>query len=710
MSITKKQPKKSKSVRTEATNVRAEVMPSTLNDENRSVQVVFATATPVRRFDWNNWREFEEILSMDPKHIRMGRADNGLPVFDNHSHYSGQRGQIGIAEEISFDVKSEEGSSTIRFSKKDLAEDVYNDVKDGIARGISVGYRVHEYELMNPDREEDELPMYRAIDWEPMEISFAPIQADHNSNVKRSGSNEVPEFSYSIKVRNFTKTNNTDKSNLMERSEIIALLEGRGVKVPENTTDDQLRKLLADNLAPEASNSGGDNKPNSGRTEEEIITQERERVDQIKKIATRFKLEESIATKHIQDGTSAEAFRNIAMDEWIENDPGNGTRGQTITLGDDKSATLKREAKVVALLQRSHPNLVVPGDGKRKGFDSEIITEANANYRSFSLLEMCRAALEERGIRTAGLDKFEIAKRAISSNTTDFPVVLGGVINQVLLSAYENQADTWSRFCVTGSVSDFRDHYRLRMGSLSNLDVVNEDGEFKNKSIGDAEKESIRAVTKGNIINLSRQMIINDDLGAFTRLAVALGRAAKRSVEADVYELLTSNSGNGPTMGDGNPLFHASHNNIAGTAGAPTVAIVDSMRQEMANQKDTTGHEFIDVRPSVALSPLSLGSALRVLNTSQYDPDASNKLQKPNIINGMFQDVVDSPRLTGNPWYIFADPMEHPVLEVAFLDGMQEPYLESREGFSVDGLEWKVRYDYGVGAIDWRGVIKNAGS
>ncbi len=120
-----------------------------------------------------------------------------------------------------------------------------------------------------------------------------------------------------------------------------------------------------------------------------------------------------------------------------------------------------------------------------------------------------------------------------------------------------------------GSVSDFCAHKRYRTGSFGDLDTVNELAEFKSKSIPDGEAASIAATTKGNIASISRQAIVNDDLGAFTSLATKLGRAARRSIEADVYALLALNSGAGPTMGDGNALFHSSHGNVAGTAADP---------------------------------------------------------------------------------------------------------------------------------------------
>ena len=78
-------------------------------------------------------------------------------------------------------------------------------------------------------------------------------------------------------------------------------------------------------------------------------------------------------------------------------------------------------------------------------------------------------------------------------------------------------------------------------------------------------------------------------------------------------------------------------------------------------------------------------------------------------MKGIFSDIVDTPRLKGTRRYLFANPSEAPVLEVAFLDGNSEPYLESENGFDVDGSRWKVRLDYGVAGIDYRGVVTNVG-
>ena len=189
-----------------------------------------------------------------------------------------------------------------------------------------------------------------------------------------------------------------------------------------------------------------------------------------------------------------------------------------------------------------------------------------------------------------------------------------------------------------------------------------------------------------------------------------LGRAAKRSIEASVYALLAENSGAGPLLSDGLALFHATHGNLVTSGAVPSIDTIEAARILMAQQRDVGGNDYLDLRPALWLGPMSLGGKARVVNTSVYDPDTANKLQRPNIVNGLFRDVIDSPRLTGNPWFIFADPNEAPVLEVAFLDGVQDPYLELQNGFDVDGARYKVRLDYGVAGIDYRGAAQNDGA
>jgi len=348
--------------------------------------------------------------------------------------------------------------------------------------------------------------------------------------------------------------------------------------------------------------------------------------------------------------------------------------------------------------------------GAAKDEKGHVQIRAGNPLKGAKLAELARMCLAQANIKVDSMDQMKIVAAAFTQSTSDFPVLLESVMHKTLQQAYAVAPDTWSRFCAIGSVSDFRAHNRYRVGSIGNLDSLNELGEFKNKTIPDGEKASITAGTKGNIINISRQIIVNDDLQALVTLTAMLGRAAKRSIEASVYAMLAENSGMGPLLSDGKALFHADHGNLVTSGAVPSIDTIEAARILMAQQLDVGGNDYLDLRPALWLGPMSLGGKARVVNTSVYDPDTANKLQRPNIVNGLFRDVIDSPRLTGNPWFVFADPNEAPVLEVAFLDGVQDPYLELQNGFDVDGARYKVRLDYGVAGIDYRGAVQNDGA
>lgn len=429
----------------------------------------------------------------------------------------------------------------------------------------------------------------------------------------------------------------------------------------------------------------------------EAVATERKRVSDINAVFEKFPQHQELANKCVLDGNcTVEDAQAKLLDQLGKDETPTGGGSVTIT-------ATGREQFVAdatdALIARAGKNSMFKGNTRK--------TPNPLN--GYTARELARLCAERAGVNTASMDPYSFVAAAFTQTTSDFPILLENAMHKVLQQAYATQLDTWRRFCAVGSVSDFRAHNRYRTGSIGNLDDLLESGEFKNKAIPDGEKAAITAGTKGNLINLTRQSIINDDLGAFLTLASALGRAANRTIEAGVYAELALNSGLGPTMSDSLTLFHANHGNI-GSGAALSVAALDADRVLMASQQDVGGNDYLDLRPSVLVLPVGLGGDARVINDAQYDPDTANKLQKPNKVRGLVNDIVDTPRLTGTRRYMFADPMVAPVLEVAFLDGNESPFLDSEEGFTMDGVRWKVRIDYGIAAIDYRGAVTDAGA
>lgn len=443
---------------------------------------------------------------------------------------------------------------------------------------------------------------------------------------------------------------------------------------------------------------------------DKAVTAERARVAGIRSLGAKHKLDAGFIDELVNGDTTLAQAREKILDKLAEGgDAANvGHTGPMRVTADARDKF--REGATNWLLVKAGVAPLIEAAAKARG---ETIKIDPGEFRGVRNVDLARESLANLGVNVTTRDPDAIVRDAmtargavITQTTSDFPVLFENAIHRTLQAAYATTPDTWSRFCGTGTVTDFRDHSRYLRGSFGALDAVNEAGEFKNKPIPDLAKEKIRASTKGNIINLSRQAIVNDDMEVFSGLAVDLGRAAKLTIEIDVYALINSN----PVMNDGLPLFHANHGNLAAQGAAPSVAAFDAIGVAMSQQKDISGNEYLEIEPAVLLVPRGLRGVAVTINGSEYDPDAVSKLQRPNVVKGMFKDIVGTPRLTGTAYYAFADKDVAPAIEVVFLNGVTEPFTDSQDGWRVDGVEWKVRHDYGVGAVNFRSAQKQPGA
>lgn len=344
--------------------------------------------------------------------------------------------------------------------------------------------------------------------------------------------------------------------------------------------------------------------------------------------------------------------------------------------------------------------------------DKAAVTARQGNpYLGMNTQDVARSCLEDAGINTRRMNRNDLITAAITTSTSDFPNIFENALHKSLVAGYELQKPKWPMFCDVGSLSDFRPHIRYNMGGVGDLEERLQNGEYRTLNLSDAERQTIQAIARGGILTITREMLINDDMGVFKKIAMWLGGASARTLDKAVFALFGLNSGGGPLMGDGKTLFHADHGNIAATAASPTVTSVEAMRVQMASQKAPGGEadDFIDATPEIWLGPLSLGGQARVVNNSTNDPDAENKLGRDNIVANLFSQIVDTPRLGGNAWYGLANPNVFPVIEVGFLDGVQTPQIEQKEAWSQAGMSWRVLFDFAVAATGYRGIVKNPG-
>lgn len=294
-------------------------------------------------------------------------------------------------------------------------------------------------------------------------------------------------------------------------------------------------------------------------------------------------------------------------------------------------------------------------------------------------------------------------------STSDFVEILANIANKSMLKGYMEAEETFHLWTAKGVVVDFKPQKRVDLNLFPALSEVPEGAEYKSGTIGE-RGETIQLATYGKMFAITRQAIINDDMNAFSRVPMRMGRAAKRTVGNLAYAVLTSNA----AMADGVALFHADHGNLAAAAAAPSVDSLDAARSAMAKQKDPDAHATaLNIRPKHFIVPVALEGKARVLMTAEKDPNASNpNSAKPNHVNGLAT-VVSDARLdaaSSTAWYLAADANMHDTIEVAYLNGNETPMIDQQDGWKVDGVEFKVRIDAGVKAIDFRGLYKNAGA
>lgn len=341
---------------------------------------------------------------------------------------------------------------------------------------------------------------------------------------------------------------------------------------------------------------------------------------------------------------------------------------------------------------------------------------AGNEYAGAGLQRICRAVLSRAGV--PHVDRLEgsalAAKVFATMGTSDFPLLLANTANKALRAAYEAAPSTWQTWAKQGEVSDFKSNSRLQLGSFNSLAVIPEGAEYKATSMSE-EGETIQAQTKGRYISLTRQMIINDDLGAFNDRAARLGFAARRTVNEDVYAKLAAN----PTMSDTGALFNSTavttaggHANLAGSGAAISVATIAAGEAAMALQKDKDLKTTLNLSPRFILVPRGKRVVAWEILNSPSDPASSNA-NKRNYAASLALEIISDAELdkaSATAWYLATDPMVAPLIEVAFLNGSDTPYTEEDVDFFTDAMLMKVRLDYGVAAIDWRAGWKNPGA
>jgi hypothetical protein len=439
---------------------------------------------------------------------------------------------------------------------------------------------------------------------------------------------------------------------------------------------------------------------------DEAVKAERLRATTIRTMAVPFKLEEKFVNAIIDEGVSVETARERILTKLAAQYEANPVNplNPTVTMTAD-ATDKRREGMEAAILFRGNP-----GDSK--------LRDAGREYAGLTLVDVARECLDAVGVKTRGMSRNEIARVALqgrygveqyfagigSMTTSDFPNILANVANKTLRQAYESAPRTFVPFCRQVSAADFKPINRVQLSDVPTLPKVNEKGEFHRTALSDS-KETYSLATFGEIVAITRKVIVNDDLQALTRVPAGLGQAAANLESDTVWAVITGN----PNMADTVALFHATHKNLNAT-NALALAALGIARAALRVQKAPKG-TILNLQPRYLIVPAALEQAadqliypinLAATAVTGVVPTWVQSLTK--IVEGRLDAVVT---VGVTNWFMAVDPSQIDTIEYCYLEGQQGVYIETRQGFDVDGVEIKARLDFAAGAIDFRGLSKN---
>ncbi|WP_419181986.1 ClpP-like prohead protease/major capsid protein fusion protein [Providencia rettgeri] len=332
----------------------------------------------------------------------------------------------------------------------------------------------------------------------------------------------------------------------------------------------------------------------------------------------------------------------------------------------------------------------------RAGYD-EI--QADNPYNCMTLRELARMSLADRGVGVASYNPMQMIAMAFTHTASDFGNILLDVANKSILQGWNEAEETFDLWTKKGQLSDFKTATRVGMGGFNSLRTVREGAEYKYVTTSD-KKETIALATYGELFSISRQAIINDDMSMLTDIPMKLGSAAKATIGDLVYLILTKNE---KMRSDNKPLFSADHGNTI--KGGMDVDTIGNGRTAMRKQKE--GERTLNIRPAFMLVPTALEiAAIQVVGSGSVKGADVNA----NIINPIrnIAEIITEPRLDINSdttWYM-TSAKGTDTIEVAYLNGVDTPYIDQQEGFTSDGVTTKVRIDAGVAPVDYRGLVR----
>lgn len=707
---------------------------TSIKDENeRIIEVSFSSEEPYKRSDIFT-EDWIEILGHQTNEVDLTRINNKAPVFYNHDR-TNKSNRIGVVETAW--LENNRGKAILKLSKRNEINDIWKDIQDGILCNVSVGYQINQKELINHNLNSTKQykannlpPTYRITSWTPLEISLVDIPADYTVGVGRT----IEDLNFINNQKKANMNNNLNNDNLNNSL-------NDDLETKNNSDNLENKSIETDNIKALANSLTKNNAVNKDFNKQ-LIKDEFTKLEQQRRLAIReiFKpFNNSISFNNnlsclyetclVDLNITSNDARTLLLNELGKNkEPINNNFSLDNNNNLFNNLNYKNDNLNYNKNSFNHNSRIELGLTQKEKFKNyaQEALEFKTGLRSkeelrqmqeqgindligYSLVELARLSLENANINTKHFNKQELVGRAFTNSSSDFPIILSNIADKAMLKGYEEAEEIFERFTSKGNLSDFKIHERFAVSGLNDLDKIVEGGKYKYDTL-DERKETIQLATYGKMFCITRQAIINDDLSVFSTIPQKMGRSVKRTIANHVFNLLINNT---QKMNDGTVIFNPNHKNYLTntSATAPSIDSISTMRNLLRNQKDFSSKTPLNIRPQFILAPVALEDKIKVLLASETNPTQTNPLV-PNPIRGLVEVLTDArfDDVSTTAWYMLANANIHDVIEVAYLDGNSNPLLEEQQGWAVDGMEYKVRIDFGVKCLDFRTMVKNDGS
>lgn len=677
-----------RNVRDLPVQVRAATLePSTYNEADNTVEIVWTQGASVRRYDWWEGKPYDESLDVTTEAVDMTRFEAGtVQVLDGHRVGAGVNAILGIA--VRGWIADGEGRAVIRLSQRPEVAGIVADIRAGVIRAISFGYSVQQYAITPGAQRTDggTVDLYRAVRWTPQEISFVTVPADAGA-----GTRSAPQASQEQGaqpgglpcefVRAAAQSPVTQEQSMPQ--EITQGSGGAaGTQQPAETRAAPVPAAPAAAAPVVAAVADGT------------------RAAEIVELCQRHGFAD-LSADLLRSNSTIEQARAAILDRMDARDQqrrgGGNVSVQTVA---DEHDTRMRGMEE-AILNRMDPRAQLTDNGRR--------------FRGMSLTEMAREALQGLGVNTRGMTRNDLATaafrtRAAGYHTTgDFPSLLGGVGSRRLRAAYESSPSTyqlWARRAA--NLQDFRITNVLGVGGAPELKKLNEAGEYTYGTISE-DATGYRAFSYGRAIAMTRQLFVNDDLNAFDRLLTRFGESARRLENRLVYDQITGN----PAMQDGKSLFHADHGNLLAATSTLTLENMGKLRTQMRKQKDFDGKTQLNLAPAYLIVPSELEQTAYAFTSSNYTPAKLTDVNEfrqggRTAVEPIVEPILDE--VSTAAWFMAARSGQIDTVEFAYVDGSEGVRTETFASEDIDGVKVRATLDFAAKVIDWRGLQKANGA